>query len=194
MYKHLGLHAPLLHARTAQCTQTHTSTTHTSHGGVYTRLGVHTCPPWCTHTSVTRTRSSVYTHLGVHTSAPWCAHTSVTHTHTHAPRCTRIAARCTHTSVTHSSQLGVRTPPRHALLSWLYTRPGCTHARLQLAAPPAPRRWKGCCSPRHASYPPAMTAGDLCPPSAFSHTCRVKASRGSSISAFSRSWSPSPVK
>lgn len=34
---------------------------------------------------------------------------------------------------------------------------------------------------------PAMTAGDLCPPSAFSHTCKVKASRGSSISAFNRS-------
>lgn len=49
------------------------------------------------------------------------------------------------------------------------------------------RRGAGMLHAGTASYLPAMTAGDLCPPSAFSHTCKVKASRGSSVSAFSRS-------
>lgn len=41
---------------------------------------------------------------------------------------------------------------------------------------------------------PVITAGDLWPPSGLSHTCRVKASRGSSRSARRRSCSPRPLK
>lgn len=84
-----------------------------------------------------------------------------THTQTYTARHTRTF-QCTHTYTTQT----------HAY-SWLFCR--------------LPKRKRDAAATGTTNYLPAMTAGDLCPPSAFSHTCKVKASRGSSISAFSRS-------
>lgn len=86
-----------------------------------------------------------------------------------------------------SAPLAGQLPHRHARKPPTRPPPAPRHPRASGAAGTVQR-------PPRRPHLPVITAGDLWPPSARSHTCSVNASRGSSRSARRRSCSPRPLK